>query len=178
MRTVHPLRQDLDHTAEQGPLKQGVGFDNTSVAAALVVALLIATVMAWTNKRLWLWVLRNPRLLAVMAIIGLAAFAAFVAFGGAAALLANHDEGEPFSWTAGVSVWPSELLRIFVVILCLVMLGKGLRDLAKNSDFISEDFLFEDDSVPSRLSPRTFWTDLQRVYHPAATRAATTVDQA
>ncbi len=178
VRTVHPLRQDLDHTDEQGPLKQGVGFDNTAVAATLVVALLIAGIIAWTNQRLWLWVLRNPRLLAIMAIIGLASFAAFVAFGGAAALLANHDEGEPFSWTAGVSVWPSELLRIFVVILCLVMLGKGLRDLTKNSDFISEDFLFEDDSSHRRLSPRTFWTNLQRVYHPAATRATTTVDQA
>jgi hypothetical protein len=177
-RTVHPLRQDLDHTDEQGPLKQGVGFDNTAVAATLVVVLLIAGIVAWTNQRLWLWVLRNPRLLAVMAIFGVASFAAFVAFGGAEALLANHDEGEPFSWTAGVSVWPSELLRIFVVILCLVMLGKGLRDLIKNSDFISEDFLFEDDSGRRRLSPGTFWTNLQRVYHPAATRAATTVDQA
>ena len=178
VRTVHPLRQDLDHTDEQGPLKQGVGFDNTAVAAMLVLALLVASVIAWTNERLWLWVLQNPRLLTVMAIIGVASFAAFVAFGGATALLANHDEGEPFSWTSGVSVWPGELLRLFVVILCLVMLGKGLRDLSKNSDFISKDFLFEDDSGRRRLSPRTFWTNLQRVYHPTATRAATTVDQA
>ncbi|MEY4705727.1 MAG: hypothetical protein RL042_1932 [Nitrospirota bacterium] len=178
VRTVHPLRQDLGHTDGQGPLKQGVGFDNTAVAAALVVALLIATVMAWSNQRLWLWVLRNPRLLAVMAILGVASFAAFVALDGAAALLANHDEGEPFSWTAGVSVWPSELLRVFVAILCVALLGKGLRDLAKNSDSITEDFLFEDHSGRRRLSPRTFWTNLQRVYHPAATRAATTVDQA
>ena len=178
IRTVHPLRQDLDHTDEQGVLKQGVGFDNMAVAVALVVALLIATLIAWSNQRLWLWVLRNPRLLAVTAIIGVAAFAAFVAFDGAAALLANHDEGEPFSWTAGVSVWPSEVLRLFAVVLCLVMLGKGLRDLAKNSDAISADFLFQDESGRCRLSPRTFWTNLQRVYHPAATRAATTVDQA
>src|SRR5262245_703307 len=178
VRTVHPLRQDLDHTDEQGPLKQGVGFDNTAVAAMLVLALLVVSVIAWTNERLWLWVLQNPRLLTVMAIIGVASFAAFVAFGGATALLANHDEGEPFSWTSGVSVWPGELLRLFVVILCLVMLGKGLRDLSKNSDFISKDFLFEDDSGRRRLSPRTFWTNLQRVYHPTATRAATTVDQA
>ena len=178
LRTVHPLRQDLAHTDELGALKQGIGFDNTAVAAALVLALLIATVIAWSNQRLWLWVLRHPRLLTVTALVGAAAFAAFVAFGGADALLANHDEGEPFSWTAGVSVWPSELLRLFVVTLCLVMLGKGLRDLAKNSDAIGEDFLFQDESGRCRLSPRTFWTNLQRVYHPAATRAATTVDQA
>ena len=178
VRTVHPLREDLAHTDEQGPLKQGVGFDNTAVAVTLLVALLIATVIAWSNERLWLGVLRNPHLLTVLAVIGLAAFAAFIALGGAAALLANHDEGEPFSWTAGVSVWPGELLRIFVVILCLVLLGKGVRDLAKNSESIGADFLFEGDSGNGRLSPRTFWTNLQRVYHPAATRIATTVDQA
>ena len=178
IRTVHPPRQDLAHTDEQGISKQGVGLDNTAVAVALVVALLIATLIAWSNQRLWLWVLRNPRLLAVTAIIGVAAFAAFVAFDGAAALLANHDEGEPFSWTAGVSVWPSEVLRLFAVVLCLVMLGKGLRDLAKNSDAIGADFLFQDESGRCRWSPRTFWTNLQRVYHPAATRTATTVDQA
>ena len=178
IRTVHPPRQDLAHTDEQGVSKQGVGLDNTAVAVALVVALLVATLIAWSNQRLWLWVLRNPRLLAVTAIVGVAAFVAFVAFDGAAALLANHDEGEPFSWTAGVSIWPSELLRLFVVVLCLVMLGKGLRDLAKNSDAISADFLFQDEPSLRRLSPRTFWTNLQRVYHPAATRAATTVDQA
>lgn len=178
VRTIHPLRQDLGHTDELGALKQGIEFDNTAVATSLVVALLIATVIAWSNQRLWLWVLRNPRLLATIAIIGVASFAAFVAFGGAAALLANHDQGEPFSWTAGVSVWPSELLRLFVVTLCLVMLGKGLRDLSKNSDSISEDFLFQEEPGRRPLSPRTFWTNLQRVYHPAATRAATTVDQA
>jgi hypothetical protein len=178
VRTVHPLRPDLDHTNKQGQLKQGVGFDNTAVAATLVVGLLIAGIVAWTNQRLWVWVLRNPRLLVVMSIVGLASFASFVAFDGVAALLAHHDEGEPFSWTAGVSVWPSELLRLFVVILSFVMLGKGLRDLAKNSDSISKDFLFEVDSGRRRFSPRTFWTNLQRVYHPAATKAATTVDQA
>ncbi len=178
LRTVHPLRQDLAHTDELGALKQGIGFDNAAVAAALVIALLAATVIAWCNQRLWPWVLRHPRLLTVTALIGMASFAAFVAFGGAEALLANHDEGEPFSLTAGVSVWPSEFLRLFVVMLSLVLLGKGLRDLAKNSDAISEDFLFQDESGRCRLSPRTFWTNLQRVYHPAATRTATTVDQA
>ena len=140
VRTIHPLRPDLDYTAELGVLKQGVGFDNTAVAATLIVVLLIAGIVTWTNQRMWAWVARHPGLLAILAVIGVAAFASFVAFGGVAALLADHDAGEPFSWTAGVSVWPSELLRIVVVILSLIMLGKGLRDLAKNSDAISRSF--------------------------------------
>src|SRR5512146_900963 len=178
VRTVHPLRADLAYTDGYGQLKQGVGFDNTAVAVSVVVALLVGTIIAWSNQRLWLWVARNPRLMGILGIIILASFSAFVAFGGAAALLASHDEGEPFSLTAGVSIWPSELLRLLVVVLCVVLLAKGMRDLKKNSDFISQDFLFQDESGRQEFSPRTFWTNFKRVTHPAATMAATTVDEA
>lgn len=178
VRTVHPLRSDLAQTDEYGQLKRGVEFNNTAVAVLMVIALMIGTIIAWSNRRLWLWVSRNPRLLGVVGVLLLASFAAFVASGGAPALLAGHDEGEPFSWTAGVSVWPSELIRLFVVVLCLVFLGKGWRDLTKNGDFITDDFLFQDESVFQRFSPKTFWINLKRVGHPAATMTATTVDQA
>lgn len=178
IRTVHPLRPDLAYTDDYGQLKQGIGFDNTAVAALAALSLLIGTVIAWSNQRLWLWFSRSPRLLTAIGIVIAAAFALFLAVGGATALLANHDEGEPFSLTAGVSVWPSEILRLLVVVLCIVFLGKGQRDLSKNGDMISDEFRFEDISGKQRLSVRTFWINLQRVYHPAATMAATTVDQA
>jgi hypothetical protein len=178
MRTIHPLRPDLAYTDQYGQLKQGVGFDNTAVAAGVVIAFLIGTIVAWSNQRLWLWVTGHPKLLGVLGVLLLASFSAFVAFGGAAALLAGHDEGEPFSWTAGVSIWPSELLRLLVVVLCLVLLAKGMRDLTKNSDLIGQDFLFQNESSSDRFSPGTFWTNFKRVSHPAATMTATTVDQA
>ncbi|HKE62619.1 MAG TPA: hypothetical protein VKB33_09115, partial [Nitrospira sp.] len=164
VRTIHPLRTDLAHTDGQGQLKQGIGFDDTAVAATLLLALLIGTIIAWSNQRLWLWVSRNPRLLGMMGIVLLASFSAFVLLGGAPALLAGHDEGEPFSWTAGISIWPSELIRLFVVVLCLVLLGKGARDLTKNGDLITDDFLFQDESGFQRVSPATFWTNLKRVF--------------
>jgi hypothetical protein len=92
--------------------------------------------------------------------------------------MAHHDEGEPFSWTAGVSIWPSQCIRLLAVILCVVFLVKGARDLVKNSDQLSEEFRFRvDQSHRSRFTLGTFWTNLQRVYHSAATRAALTVDQ-
>jgi len=178
IRTVHPLRPDLAYTDDYGQLKQGVGFDNTAIAAVVVIGLLVGAIVAWSNRRLWLWVSGHPHVL-TLAGAGLAvAFVLFLAAGGATMLLADHDEGEPFSWTAGVSVWPSEVLRLFVVILSLAFLGKGLRDLSANSDQISHEFRFDDRSSQRRFSLRTFWTNLQRVYHPAATMAATTVDQA
>lgn len=120
----------------------------------------------------------NPRLVGFGALMLMGSFAAFVAFGGASAVLANHDEGEPFSWTAGVSIWPSELLRLLVVMLCLVFLAKGSQDLRKNSEDITREFQFQDGSGRQRFSFVDFWTNLKRVYHPAATMTATTVDQA
>jgi len=107
-----------------------------------------------------------------------AAVSAFMWLGGTSALLAGHDEGEPFSLTAGVSVWPGELIRLFVVVLCLTLLAKGSRDLIKNGDLITDDFLFQDESGFQRFSLPSVWTNLKRVYHPAATMTATTVDQA
>ena len=178
VRTIHPLRADLAHTDEQGQLKLGVGFDNSAVAVTLLLALLVGTIIAWSNQGLWLWVSQNTRLLGVIGLLLLVSFSVFVALGGAPALLSGHDEGEPFSWTAGVSVWPSELIRLFVVVLCLVFLAKGARDLAKNGDLITDDFLFQDESGFQRFSPGSFWTNLKRVFHPAATMTATTVDQA
>jgi hypothetical protein len=178
IRTIHPLRSDLAHTEDQGQLKEGVGFDNTAVTALLVVVLLIATAIVWSNQRLWLRVTRSPRLVGGIGIVIATAFVVFLASGGATALLAHHDEGEPFSLTAGVSVWPSELLRVLVVALSLVFLVKGLRDLIKNSDMIGHDFRFEDTSDRLRFTAGSFWINLKRVYHPAATMAATTVDQA
>jgi hypothetical protein len=178
VRTIHPLRPDLDYTEQYGQLKQGIGFDNTAVAAAGAVGLLVLTIVAWCNQRLWSWVQRHPGMLGAIAVFLMASFAAFVAFGGAEALLAGHDEGEPFSWTNGVSIWPSELLRLAVVVLCVILLAKGARDLAKNSEDIGKTFRFEGPSGRRRFSLGTFWTNLQRVYHPIATRTATTVDQA
>ncbi len=177
VRTVHPLRSDLDSTDDYGQLKQGVGFDNVAVAAAGAVGLFLMTVIAWSNQRLWSWVVRNPMALAGIAFLLVITFAVFVAFGGAESLLADHDEGEPFSWTNGVSIWPSELLRLIVMVLSWILLAKGIRDLTKNADRIGEEFRFEQVSGRRRFSPKTFWANLQRVYHPAATQAATTVDQ-
>ncbi len=178
VRTIHPLRPDLDHTDELGQLKQGIGFNDTAVATLVIVALAVGTVIAWSNQRLWLGVSRNPVLVGTLGIVLLAAFSAFVGFGGASALLAGHDEGEPFSWTAGVSIWPSELLRLSVVVLALVLLFKGARDLTKNADAISKDFQLQRASGHQRVSFKTFWINLKRVFHPAETMTATTVDQA
>ena len=178
VRTIHPLRPDLDYTGTYGQLRQGVGFDNTAVAAGTVVGFALFVVVAWSNQRLWSAIVRHPRLLSITAVVLVALFTVFIVAGGADALLAGHDEGEPFSWTAGVSIWPSELLRLVVVVLSALLFVKGARDLKKNSEQIDEKFQFEDASRRQQLSLKTFWTNLQRVYHPLATVASMKVGQA
>jgi hypothetical protein len=134
--------------------------------------------VAWSNQRLWSGIERYPRLLGTAALVLVAAFTVFVLAGGATAVLAGHDEGEPFSWIAGVSIWPSELLRVLVVVLSALLFVKGGRDLMKNGEHIGKKFRFEDVSGRHRFSVRTFWTNLQRVYHPSLTRTPPTVDRA
>ncbi|MCX5722672.1 MAG: hypothetical protein NT179_11705 [Nitrospirae bacterium] len=178
VRTIHPLRADLEHTADQGQLKQGLTPSSTTMTALVAIGLFVGTLLAWTNQRLWLWVSRSWRLLSVVGLVLLVGTAVLWTMGGGTALMAYHDEGEPFSWTAGVSIWPGEWLRLLAVLLCLVFLVKGSRDLTNNSDRLTEDFFFRTEGHRSRFTLRTFWTNVQRVYHPAATRTATTVDQA
>jgi hypothetical protein len=178
IRTIHPLRPDLAYTDDYGPLRHGVGFDNAAVAAGTAVGFALFIVVAWSNQRLWSGIVRYPRVLSIAAVVLVALFAVFVVAGGADALLAGHDEGEPFSWTAGVSIWPSELLRFVVVVLSILLFIKGARDLKKNGEQIDAKFQFEDTSKRQRLPPKTFWTNLQRVYHPLATVASMKVDQA
>lgn len=178
VRTVHPLRPDLGYTDGYGQLKQGVGFDNAAVAATTAVGFALVVVVAWSNQRLWSGVMRYPRLLGISGLILVASFIVFVLAGGADALLAKHDEGEPFSWTAGVSIWPSELLRLLVVVLSVVLFAKGALDLRKNTLHISEKFRFEDTDRRQGFSPSTFWKNLQRVYHPIATMDSVPVNQA
>ncbi|MHC9061783.1 hypothetical protein ACYX34_03680 [Nitrospira sp. CMX1] len=178
IRTIHPLRPDLGYTDGYGQLRQGIGFDNAAVAAGTVVGFALFILMAWSNQRLWSGIVRYPRVLSITAVVLVALFAVFVVAGGADALLAGHDEGEPFSWTAGVSIWPSELLRVVVVVLSVLLFVKGARDLKKNSEQIDEKFQFENTAKRQRLSPSTFWTNLQRVYHPLASVTLMKVDQA
>ena len=46
IRTIHPLRPDPAYTEQYGQLNQGVGFDNTAVAASVFLALLTGIIIA------------------------------------------------------------------------------------------------------------------------------------
>ena len=149
VRTIHPLRADLEHSDNQGQLKQGISPSSATVTALVGIGLFVGTVLAWTNQRLWLWVSRSWRLFAVVGLIILVGTAVFCGHGWRTALMANHDEGEPFSWTAGVSIWPGEWLRLLVVMLVPRLPGQRIARSDKNSDQLTEEFLVPHRSRPS-----------------------------
>ena len=54
------------------------------------------------------------------------------------------DAGEPFAWFEGVSVWPTEWLRMLAVVLALIFLVASFRSLRENDEAIKAEFGIED----------------------------------
>jgi len=63
------------------------------------------------------------------------------------AVLDNQSpgEGEPFSWTSGVSAWPTQLLRVLTIGLAIGFLLRGEEDLRRNQLELSRRFILPGD---------------------------------
>ncbi len=60
------------------------------------------------------------------------------------------NKGEPFYWTAGVSVWPSEIIRLVAGILGCVFIAITIETLKSNKHQVSKDF-FDLNEIPKHL---------------------------
>ena len=73
---------------------------------------------------------------------------------------ATSGSGEPFAWFEGVSIWPTEILRLVALVGIVLMLYFGRRQLRKNIDAVAGDFqlptLSERRSVPGSGKKRSF----------------------
>ncbi|HJT19235.1 MAG TPA: hypothetical protein VJ746_02115 [Nitrospira sp.] len=54
---------------------------------------------------------------------------------------ASEPTGEPFLWTEGVSIWPTELMRLLAIIVASVLTGMTVVALRKNELEIANQFL-------------------------------------
>src|SRR4029077_4482603 len=54
------------------------------------------------------------------------------------------DAGEPFAWFEGVSVWPTQWLRMLSGVLALIFLAASFRSLRENDLAIKAEFGIED----------------------------------
>jgi hypothetical protein len=108
-RSIHPPRQDVDPVSGQLrlPTARTIGLTSLTLGAVLLCALLL------NSEFLDLFLVRRHRIML---------FSLFVFAGVTIVLLmwAMRDGagGEPFSFTQGISVWPTTLIRLLACILC------------------------------------------------------------
>ena len=63
-------------------------------------------------------------------------------------------EGEPFSWTDGVSAWPSQFIRLVTVALAIAFILRGEEDLRRNQLELSRRFMLPDGAKAKRVKVR------------------------
>ena len=63
-------------------------------------------------------------------------------------------EGEPFSWTDGVSAWPSQFIRLVTVALAIAFILRGEEDLSRNQLELSRRFMLPDGAKVKRLKSK------------------------
>lgn len=166
--TLHPPRVDLSNA---DPQTNGRRPPSGALYGTAGLAYLIGFVVFWTRTASHQWMARHT---GVLALGALGAFAmAFVADKVALDLvLRNHDQGEPFYWFEGVSVWPTEILRGLATLLALALLVKGWWNLRSNLASMTERYGFAveaDKAHPERW--RRYLTTVQWVLSPRGGRS-------
>lgn len=136
--TLHPPRTDLSYGDIQ--------IDGRRPPADVLygtagLACLIAFVMAWTRPATHQW-MKCHKGMVMAGALGILALTIAIDQGGVEWILRDHDQGEPFFWFEGVSVWPTELLRGLSLLLAVALLLKGWRSLQSNLDEMTAQYKF------------------------------------
>ncbi len=92
--------------------------------------------------------------------LALAAVVAVLGFGWAAA----QPDGEPWFWLEGVSIWPTELIRLLTALLCLAFFRLGHGVLSANQAALTARYGLTEAAADRQMSPTRWWHWL----HPAS----------
>lgn len=169
LRRIHPVRTDVDPSTGGLSLPPRIGL-------LWIVGLVLVFLALWGYGRLWNWLAaqeeRNPtqrRLLRIQrgswilipVILALVVWCQLLHF--------PYAEDEPFSWSDGVSIWPTEALRLLSIFLCMVFLIKGHVDSVRNIDELTNSFFYHVARQPKdsgwRNALKGFWGDLNWMFH-------------
>ncbi|MEC4890337.1 MAG: hypothetical protein RI101_09790 [Nitrospira sp.] len=134
--TLHAPRVDL---SDDAPQTTGRRPPSGVIYGSAGLAYVIGFILLWTRPASHRWMTAHTGLLLFGALgaVGLAFFVDRVLLD---IVLRNHDQGEPFYWLEGVSLWPTEILRGLATLLGLIFLIKAWRDLRSNSDWMEERY--------------------------------------
>lgn len=143
--SLHPRRLDL----EAGTTK-GLKPDPKRVGAWLVLCLLATAAALWVYQGTRQW---REKISFEWAVIIVSLFVLAYPFGIewivqkkdslVEKLVSAHDVGEPFYWFEGVSIWPTEIVRLFAALLAVGLLVKALFDLNLNRKEVEQHFPFD-----------------------------------
>ncbi len=172
LKSVHQGRSDVQAKDGTVRLPERLG-------PLWIVFVVLCFLTVWSHRVLWNWLTaRDERDRNARAFKGLLR-PAWVLLPVLGALLLwckilhfNYVEDEPFSWFDGVSIWPTELLRLFAALLCLFFLIKACADLANNTaDLTTRYFPRDDLSGMTKRGLRNgfdgFWRNLDWMFHGA-----------
>jgi hypothetical protein len=168
-KTIHPTRVDVADDSKSLKLPSNIGL-------LWIVGLLLGFLVLWGYGRLWNWLAawnepdptKHPFLwglrrawVFIPVIAALWFWCLVVHF--------TYVEDEPFSWSDGVSVWPTELLRLFATVLSVSFLIKACADLAVNTEELTEKF-FPQEVLAGvgegrRRNLEGFWTNVGWMFH-------------
>lgn len=122
---------------QQGIPRPDAGFDTIRDSVVKALALLLASLLLYLlSSRFRYWVSEVLRKWSFYLII-------LVVLGGTGIVLylvhANPSE-EPFSLVDGISIWPTEIIRILAALLSLLFIRSSLRNLQKNRADLEDEF--------------------------------------
>jgi hypothetical protein len=109
---------DCNHVHDLGERHTGLEWRDVAwpaLAAAVVLLVFFPGIVRWlkrSSRKRWFYTVFVPLHIIVPLLIALPAFSD-----------ARHPLGEPFAWFEGVSVWPSNLIRLAAFVIALVGLG-------------------------------------------------------
>ncbi len=149
-KTVHPLRQMPELHAKPA-------FFITLIILLLLLFLwLLSNTVKELLKSLRQLVTKYPEIL----VLGLVALIVFYKF-----ILQDPSE-EPFSWTEGVSVWPTNILRLLAIGLSWFFIYTSIGKLKKNGLELWEEFCLGGSSNKSVMQQPPPWRDNLRSWRP------------
>lgn len=167
--TIHSARIDVDKTGKFDP--------PPSIGLLWIVGLTLGFLALWGYGRLWNWMTARDEPDPAKRRLEVMPRSAWVAIPVVMALvltcqivhLEKYSEEEPFSWTDGVSIWPTEALRFIAMCLSLFFLFKARADSVRNIDELTKSFSLDLPSDPKvagwRDKLKGFWSDLNWMFH-------------
>jgi len=128
--------------------------------AGLLILLVLWRVQNWSrskhHREIWLFNLDKPE--RRWLVCAMAGSLLVVVCGCVAKSLGELPSSEPWAWNEGVSVWPTELLRLIIAISVITILVWAWQRFTKGRDQLINNFFF--DVMPS-ITPR-----IKCIFHP------------